>query len=223
MVDDAGRLWRRLRVLIRWRRHDAELKEEIAHHLELKRNAFVAQGMSPADAEAAAYQAMGNVTVMREASRNVWLMGWLEGVWQDVVYGLRSMRRQPLFTAVAVLGLAGGLGFSAAAYTGWNAFATRGWDVRDPDRLVALFATSKAENQNRANMGFSLDEIRAFTDRARSLDGVFAFVRARPDGSGDITVAPVSASYFDVLGVGMSRGRGFLPEEDRLGTVITRA
>ena len=60
--------------------------------------------MAPVDADAAAHRAIGNMTVMREASRNVWLLGWVESVWQDVVYGLRFMRRQPLFTAVAVLG-----------------------------------------------------------------------------------------------------------------------
>lgn len=80
MVDDAGRLWRRLRILLRWRQHNAELQDEIANHLELKREALETQGMSPSDADAAARRAMGNITVMREESRPVWLGVWIESV-----------------------------------------------------------------------------------------------------------------------------------------------
>ena len=52
MIDVAGRLWRRLRVLLRWRRHNAELAEEMADHLERRRRDFEARGMAPADAAA---------------------------------------------------------------------------------------------------------------------------------------------------------------------------
>ncbi|MBL0172196.1 MAG: ABC transporter permease [Gemmatimonadaceae bacterium] len=218
MVDDAGRLWRRLRVWLRWRRHSAELKEELAHHLELKRRALEAQGLSPSDADAAAHRAMGNVTVMREVSRNVWLTGWMESVWQDLRYGARSLRRQPVFAAVAILGLTGGLGFSAAAFSGFNAFALRGWSVREPERLVALYAISPGTKYDRFSAGFSLDQIAMFESRARSLDGLIAYDRTRPDGTGSVTAAPVRAGYFTVLGIPMARGREFTPDEDRVGS-----
>jgi hypothetical protein len=62
--------------------------------------------------------------------------------------------RQPLFACVAILGLAGGLGFSSAAFSAFNALAMRGWEVPDKDRLVSLYATSTAEPGNRRASGF---------------------------------------------------------------------
>ncbi len=217
MIDVAGRLWRRLRVLLRWRRHNAELAEEMADHLERRRRDFEARGMAPADAAAAAHRAMGNATAVRESTRGVWLSSWLEGVWQDLAYGFRSIRRQPAFAAVAILGLSGGLGFAAAAFTGVNAFMLRGWNVPESDRLIALFATSVGEPGNRRDSGFSLEQVQLFATNARTLDGVLTHERTRADGSGSITAAPVSANYFDVLGVPLFRGRSFTIDEDRVG------
>lgn len=217
MPDDAGRFWRRLKVLLNWRRHNAELDDEIALHLELKQRALQAQGMSPREAAAAAQRAMGNVTQLRESARGVWLASRVQSLWQDIAYGLRTIRREPVFASVAILGLSGGLGFAAAAFTGFNAFALRGWSIREPDRMVALFATSLGDPNNRRDSGFSIDQVQLFASRARSLDGVIAYDRTRPDGSGDITAAPVSAGYFSVLGVPLLRGREFAPDDDRIG------
>lgn len=218
MPDDPQRLWRRLKVWLRWRRHQAEIAEEIAYHRDRKQEAFEAQGMSPADAAAAARRAMGNSTIVREDARRVWLAGWMEKLWQDVSYGARSMRRQPLFSAVAILGLTGGLGFAAAAFSGFNAFALRGWNVDAPERMVTLFAAVPGVVQSRYESGFSLDQAAMFEARARSLDGVIAYDRTRPDGTGSLTAAPVRAGYFDVLGVPLALGRAFTADEDRVGS-----
>lgn len=217
MGDAVGRLWRRIAVMLRWRRHQAELREELAQHLALHAAALEAEGLAPAEARAAARRAMGNATMMREESHRVWIAGVIEDLRQDVAYAVRAMQREPLFTSVAVLGLAGGLGFGAAAFSGYSALALRGWPVQAPERVVAIFATSVTTPGNRRGSGFSLDQLELFRARATTLDGVFTYERIRPDGTGGITAAPVSASYFETLGVPMAVGRGFLPEEDRLG------
>ncbi|MCC6245049.1 MAG: ABC transporter permease [Gemmatimonadaceae bacterium] len=217
MIDDPPRMWRRLRVLFNWRRHNAELAEEMAHHLDSKRRHFESQGLAPDAALAAAHRAMGNTTAVRESSRDVWMSAWIESVWQDVVYAMRSLRRHPLFAVVAILGLSGGLGFAAAAFTGVNAFLLKGWDVREPERLVALFATSLGEPNDRRKSGFTLDQVRMFAAEAQTLDAVFTHERRRADGSGSVTAAPVSANYFTALGVPLIRGRAFTSDEDRIG------
>ncbi len=217
MPDRAGRLWRRLLVLLRWRRHQDELREEIAQHHALRQRAFEAQGMSPGEAAAAASRAMGNMTVERERSRRVWSVLWLGSVWRDLLYALRSLRRQPLFAAVAILGLAGGLGFSASAFSAFNAMVLRAWELPEADRLVTLYATSTTTRGNRRDAGFSYDQLATFAARAQSITDVFAFERTRPDGTGSATVGPVSADYFTALRVPMALGRGFRPEEDRIG------
>ncbi len=211
-----ARLGRRVTVLLRWRQHQAELREEIAQHAALRAQALEAQGLPREEARAAARRAMGGELVMREESHRVWVAGAVEDLRQDVSYAVRAMVRDPLFTLVAVLGLAGGLGFGAAALSGFNALALRGWDVREPDRLVAIFATSPHEG-NRRGAGFSLDQLDLFRTRATTLEDVFTYERIRSDGTGAITAAPVSANYFESLGIPMALGRGFAADEDLIG------
>ena len=69
---------RRLRARLRNRRFNADLDEELRFHEELKREELQARGLSTGDARAGARRAMGNVTLMREDSRRVWIGRWLE-------------------------------------------------------------------------------------------------------------------------------------------------
>src|SRR5688572_19760941 len=184
MRERIARTWRWIGVLLHWRRHQAELREEIAQHHALKQRAFEASGMPAAEAAAAASRAMGNMTVEREAARRVWSLSWLGDGWRDLVYALRSLRRQPLFAAVAILGLAGGLGFSASAFSAFNAMVYRGWELPEDDRLVALYATSSRADRSRNVSGFSYDQLAGIRERSNTFSGVFGFERTRPDGTG---------------------------------------
>lgn len=215
--DTLGRLARRMRALMQWRRFDADLAEEMAAHEAMRREEFERDGLSARDAAHAARRAMGDSTVMRESARGVWRLGWMRDALQDLVYGARALRRSPSFALVAVLGLGGGLGFAAAAFNGYSAFTARGWDVHEPDRLVALYALPRGRETSRGLSGMSIDQINMLAAEARTLDGVFGHLRTRPDGTGAIVAAPVTAGYFGVLGLPMQKGRGFLPEEDRIG------
>ena len=190
--------------------------EEIATHADMKRAEFERAGLTPENARVAARRAMGNATSMRERARGVWLFTWSESVWQDVAYGLRSLRRQPAFTAAALLGLGCGLGFNAALFASFNALALRGYSVREPSRMTALFGSARDNRLNRQSLGFSLDEVRYLSQRAQSLNGIILTERSSLPVNGDDPVfMPVSANYFQVLGVGMERGRGFTPDDDR--------
>src|SRR5262245_9858907 len=100
----------RLRWLTERSRKEAELREELQFHLEEEADERQADGLSQDDARWAARRELGNLTLVAENTRAAW--GWtsLEQRARDVVYGLRQLRRNPGFSAVAIATLALGIG-----------------------------------------------------------------------------------------------------------------
>jgi len=92
-----------LKQLFSRRRLYRDLSEEIREHLDEKVEELVGGGMSRKEARAAARRAFGNVTLTEEDGRNVWRWPSVEELLADVRYGLRALRRNPMFTVVALL------------------------------------------------------------------------------------------------------------------------
>jgi predicted permease len=135
-------LWvRRLVALFSRARLDRELREEMEGHIELRRTALVAEGMDPRAADAAARRLFGNATVLRERTREMWGFPAAESVVMDVRYGLRSLRRSPVFTAVAVLSIAGGLAAGTGIFAVMNAIVYRSIGVGDGQSLYRIFTS----------------------------------------------------------------------------------
>ena len=135
-----GTWLRRLAYLLRQTRHDAELREEIEAHRSLRAAHLERDGLTSQEAADASRRAIGNVLLAREDAREVWLGSW-DTWWQDVRYGVRTFRRNPAFTAVAVVTLALGIGVNAGIFTVVNAVLFR--DLRRPDahELVSISQT----------------------------------------------------------------------------------
>src|SRR5712671_2185030 len=92
-----------LRQLFSQRRLYSDLSDEIREHIDEKTEELVGGGMSRKEAGAAARRAFGNVTLTEEDSRNVWRWPSVEELLADVRYGLRALRRNPMFSVVALL------------------------------------------------------------------------------------------------------------------------
>lgn len=139
---------------------------------------------------------------------------------QDIHYGLRSLRRQPVFTLVAVLSLALGIGANTAIFSLVNAVLLTPLQFSDPERLVmvwesapeigfpqgdvsaANFADWKAQNQ-------VFDDMAAISFRSFNITG---------DGEAEkVQAAGATANFFPLLGVTPELGRNFLPDEDKAG------
>ena len=140
---------------------------------------------------------------------------------QDVRYALRTMRKAPGFTAVAVITLALGIGANTAIFTAINALFFRSIPVQDPKHLVSVFTT---DQRNRGGLNSFLPVSYPNADdiqhRAQSFSGIAVFadtgVSIAVDGQADRLVAEVaSGNFFDVLGVHAAFGRTFKPEDDR--------
>jgi macrolide transport system ATP-binding/permease protein len=215
-------LLRRLRARFRYRRFDDDLAEEMAFHQAMKQQELEQQnGLSAADARDAARREMGNITHAREASRGVWIASWLESVWQDIVYAVRSLRRQPAFTFAALAALVLGIGLNSSAFTIFNAVGLRPWPVPDPSRVVRIYSRSPgALGRAQGAGGFGIAEYRYLRTHTRTFSGLIA---TRPGGGRlgheeagqETSFEYVSDNYFDALGVDMTLGRGFLREEDQ--------
>src|SRR5919112_1702610 len=143
----------RLRVLFRPNAHARELDEEIHFHLSLEamqREHGARGALTTSDARYAARRRFGNVTNTKEEARQMAGLGFFDTTEQDVRFALRSFRRAPGFTAVAMLTLAVGIGANTAIFSAVNAMLLRPLPFREPERLMQVNLTVPARGDRPA-------------------------------------------------------------------------
>jgi predicted permease len=198
--------------LLRSRRLEAQLDAELRDHLERQTADYVRAGLGETEARRRAHLDLGGLEQVKEECRDARGTRLLEDLGQDLVYGVRVLRRSPSFTVVAVLSLALGIGANTAIYTLVDSLVLRSLPVRDPVRLVRL------EGGSWTNPIW--EEVR---DRQHQiLEGAAAFSDTRFDlaKGGEAEFAGgffASGAFFDVVGVPAILGRTFTLEDDRRG------
>jgi predicted permease len=216
---------RRLLMLFRRGRFDADLAEEMRLHCELREQEQIECGLSPKEAHYAAGRRFGNDLVPREESRDMWGWNWLEDLLQDIRYGVRMLVKNPGFTVVAVLTLALGIGANTAIFSVMNTVMLRFLPVPDPERLVYLRVEGRPEGTWQTG-----DDSRTFNmpsfDHLRNERAVFSDLMAfAPLGISGVTVRHgeepevvpgdmVSGNLFSGLGVRPARGRTLTLEDE---------
>jgi putative ABC transport system permease protein len=197
----------------RRRRREQDLDEEIRAHMAIAIRERIEQGESPAEAEANARREFGNATLVKEVTRDMWGWRWLETLLQDIRYGLRQLRRNPGFTAVAVITLALGIGANTAVFTLVNGLLLRDLPVRQPDRLVELWA----DRQNH-EVPFSYLMFRELVRGQHVFSGLIGWSRSVISSvqvNGLLSLAGVSTvteNYYTILWVTPLAGRLITPE-----------
>lgn len=212
-----------------------ELDAEIDSHLQMSARDREARGESAVRAAESARRELGNAGVVREVTHDQWRLGWLEALAQDVRYGLRMLRKNPGFTATAVLTLALGIGANAAIFTLLDAVVLRTLPVANPHELV-FFSDNAREGHSSGSQtghwfGFSSQDFAYFRDHNESFKELCA-IQSRTDqleirvagASGPSSSARgslVSGNFFSFLGLNPAVGRLFTAEDDRPGTSPT--
>jgi putative ABC transport system permease protein len=214
MIHFLRALAARLRELFGDRRADRDLDDEIETHLRLLAERYVHQGMTEAEAARAARRKFGNVTLLKEEHREMREIRLIESVFQDVRYGLWTLRRNPGFALAAVLTLSLGIGANTAIFSVVNGVLLRALPYPQPDRLAMI---SPATEGN-ASYPIFVD----WRDRNQTFQGVAAMAPTAFDLTGGdepekIRAALVSANFFQVMGVTPVRGRGFTAKEEQPG------
>jgi predicted permease len=217
----------RLRVLLGPERYGRELDEEIEFHLSLdamQRQHAAHGALSAAEARHAARRRFGNPTTHMEEARQMAGLGFLDVVRQDVRFALRSFRRTPAFTAVAVLTLAIGIGANTAIFSAVNALLLRPLPFPAPERLMSLGMTvpARGDQPARDNVVWSYPKFGTFRDAQRvfadlALYSDWQFTVRAGEGTERVTGELTGASYLRTLGLRPALGRDFGAAEDRPG------
>jgi len=207
----------RLAALLRRRRLERDLDEELAFHLAMREAEYRRDGITGAAARHAARRRFGNVAYLKEECRDMWTFYPLETLRQDVRYALRTLRKSPGFTIVAVLALAIGIGANTAIFSLIDAIREKALPYKDPSTLVELWGNVVRAKVERR--GASYPDYLDWRARSKSFEDVAAFDGQLMTlvGSEDperINTEFVSAPYFSLLGVSPARGRVFQAEED---------
>jgi predicted permease len=204
---------------------DAELREELETHLRMAAADRVARGQDPRDAAAAARRELGNLSQIREATREVWARRWIEHAVQDIRYALRTFRRNPGFALVAILSLTLGIGANTALFEVVNAVGLRALPIADPARLLEVrLPDMEGARGNFQTWHPSVTQPiwRELQARQDAFDGLFVWSRQSFDlaGGGETRLTEglwVSGAFFNTLGIRPAAGRLLSPGDDRAG------
>lgn len=221
--------WRRVfRLPLGKRSVEREVDDELAFHLTMRADKLRHQGVGPDEAEAAALARFGNpnrvrdecITIDTQHAREVRLMEWLESIWSDVRYAFRTLRRMPVFTAVATITLALGIGATTAMFTLVNGILLRPLPYPGADRLVRVIQSYPEKGLD--TWGLTQENLAMYRDRATDFDAFAGYrvssLTMRTDrGAQRVITAYVTAQFFKALGVNPDLGRPFTADEDAPG------
>jgi predicted permease len=209
------RLWRKGQM-------EEQLEKELRFHIDQHAADLIAHGHNPDEAQRQARLTLGGPEQVKEQCRDARGTRWLEDLWQDFRYALRTLRKAPGFAAVALLTLALGIGATTVMFTVINGVLLKPLPYPEPDRLAAVHGHTATWNaalygeQNLAHFDF-LDCQRAsrFSDLAGWVYNTGTM--SEPGQAQHVEELEISSNLFSVLGVPMFRGRSFFADEDRPG------
>lgn len=209
---------RRLRGTIIGSSMEDRLNDEMRFHLDERTDEFVRGGMAGEEARREALRRFGNVALTKDRARDADTLAWLGDLGRDVRRAARGLRKNPTFTATAIVSLALGIGANTAMFTLANAVLLRPIAVRDPSRLIRI-STIGPVNRFGSVLPAAVEQI----EQADLFDGVCGF--STPPVTVEINgrMAPITSHMFTracfrTLGTTPAIGRVLAGDDNRGGS-----
>jgi predicted permease len=204
-------LWRNL---MRRNGVERDLEDELHATRALLVEEKVRAGLSPEGARRAAAVELGSTEAIKDNVREVRAGAFLDVLAQDLRYGVRLLRRNPLFTLTAVLSLAIGIGATTSIFTVANGLLLRSaTGVTEPDRLVDI---ARIERGDTSVDPISYPDLLDLRHRMTTVQGIYAYqLELEPvslsvaDTAERVFANVVTANFFQALGVSAVAGRTF--------------
>jgi predicted permease len=200
---------------------EEQLDKELRFHLEQHTADLIARGCGPDEARRQARLAFAGPEQVKEQCRDARGTRWLEDLWQDFRYALRTLRQKPGFAVVALCTLALGTGATTLMFTVINGVLLKPLPYAEPDRLVTLQEQTDWSTHWGNLWAFTYPNFLDCKRESRSLDmAAWRYSGGTVSGGRKAEYVDgfqISSNLFSVLGVKPLRGRAFLPEEDRPG------
>jgi predicted permease len=209
-----------------WRkkRRTLDFSEEIKAHLAHAADEFEENGMTRAEAEAAARRAFGNVTRVEEKFYEFGRWQMWDQLVRDLGFALRLLWRRPAFSVVVVLTLALGIGADTAIFSVIDAVLLRPLPYKEPSRLAMLWSEDSARGllEGRVSLPNAADwKTRNHSFEGMTFFGPQTFLLGGKDGPPErMRSARVFADFFSILGVKPALGRVFTEEEEKRGEAV---
>jgi predicted permease len=215
-------MWRVRQFLLRivntltGRRAERQMSREIEAHLAILEEEFRRRGMTPEAARLAARREFGGVEQAKEVQRDARALPWLEDASRDVAYGLRTLRRTPGFTAVAVVTLGLGIGAVTVIYSVVRNVVLDPFPYAHSDRLVDVVIRDASDRVFRGALPPA--EFLDYLEQSDVFEEVAGAVGQSMHFTGDagaerVTVVLVTPNTFTFLGVPALIGRHFGPAD----------
>ena len=204
----------------RKRRRD-QLNEELATHLEMSAQDRIDRGEPPAQATLAARREFGNLALIQSVTRDQWSWTWFDNLAQDVRFAARTLRKNPGFTAVAILTLTLGIGANTAIFSVVDGVLLRSLPFSNPSQLLDISARSTLFDFT--NLGLSLADIADVRAAATSFAILSPYQSASKELAGDakperIEGADITEDFFPALGIAPLLGRAFTSADMQPGS-----
>jgi predicted permease len=221
-----NQLTMKIRLLFQRRKAAAQLDDELRFHLDRQIEENLVAGMSASEARYAALCTFGNPALLRDQTRATWSWNGFESLWRDLRYGIRTLRRTPGFTAIAILVMTLGIGANVALFTVIRGILLKPLPFKDPGRLVQI---NEADAHNPSHsIAVSGADFLDWQSQERSLEQMALLSWSGYNLSGSsgqlpeqIITQEASWNLFPMLGVEPALGRVFAASDDRADASAT--